>query len=144
LKDENLMARSRFVSPEVVRLTLSDHDWIDIKKRLNTGEQRAVFAKMARDITPGEKIALDPLFVGAAKIAAYLLAWSFVDDDGRPVALEPSAIDNLDPDTYREIREAIEAHEEKVDKEIEARKNDQSSTSGGSPSSERTPLSVGP
>ena len=95
---------------------------------------------MARDIVPGEKVQLDPLFVGAAKIAEYLVNWSFVDEDGRPVAVSPSAIDNLDPDTYREIREAVEAHEEKVDQEISERKN----VPSGAPSYEPTSPSLVP
>jgi hypothetical protein len=132
------MARSRFVSPEEVRLNLSDGDFITIKKRLNTGEQRAVFARMARDIIPGDKIALKPEEVGKAKIAEFLLGWSFVDDDGRPVPFSPQAIDNLDPDTYREIREAIEAHEERVEAELAERKNEKT----GAPHSELTLPSV--
>ncbi len=129
------MPRSRFVTPEVVRLPLSDHEWVDIKKRLNTGEQRAIFARMARDITPGDKIALKPEEVGKAKIAEYLLGWSFVDDDGRPVPVAAAQIDNLDPETYREIREAIDAHEERIEAEITARKNDQTGVPSSAPTS---------
>ncbi len=129
------MPRSRFVTPEVVRLPLSDHEWVDIKKRLNTGEQRAIFARMARDITPGDKIALKPEEVGKAKIAEYLLGWSFVDDDGRPVPFAAAQIDNLDPETYREIREAIDAHEERIEAEITARKNDQTGVPSSAPTS---------
>lgn len=125
---------SRFVSPDVVRLPLTDGDWIDVKKRLNTGEQRRVFAKMARDMVPGEKVKLDPEQVGLAKVIEYLIAWSFTDN-GKPVALSPDALGNLDVDTFNEIREAIEAHEEIQDAEREKEKNERAGGPASKPTS---------
>src|SRR5690349_9037738 len=34
--------RSRFVKPEVVRLQLSDGDWVEVKRRITAGEMRAI------------------------------------------------------------------------------------------------------
>jgi hypothetical protein len=112
---------NRFVRPEVVRLQLSGGDFIDVKKELNTGESRRVFARMARDMTPGENVKLDPQQVGMAKVVEYLIGWSFTDEDGRPVPLPESpemkeaVISNLHIDTWNEIRLAVDEHEERVD-----------------------------
>lgn len=112
---------SRFVRPEVVRLQLSGGDFIDVKKELNTGESRRVFARMARDMTPGQNVQLDPQQVGMAKVVEYLIGWSFTDDNGKPVELPESpemkeaVISNLHIDDWNEIRQAIDAHEDRVD-----------------------------
>lgn len=119
---------SRFVAPDEVRLSISDGDWIDVKKRLNTGEQRRVFAKMARDMVPGEKVHLNPEQVGMAKVLEYLLRWSFKDDAGKPVALNAEAIGNLDIDTFDEIRSAIETHEDAQDAARAQEKKDQATS----------------
>ena len=114
---------SRFVQPESVRLPLSGGDYIDIKRELNTGEQRRVFARMARDMTPGQLTKLDPAQVSHARVVEYLIGWSFVDAAGKPVPLSESAIDNLTPESYTEIREAIDQHEATLDAAREQAKN---------------------
>jgi hypothetical protein len=122
------MGRNRFVQPDIVRLTLSDGDYIDIKKELNAGETRRVFGRMVKDMRAGESAMLDPEQVGLTRIVEYLVGWSFTDGEGRPVDLSEGAINNLDQDTYREIADAIKAHEEKIDAEREARKNGKAGT----------------
>lgn len=71
-----------------------------------------------------DKDKIDPLLVMNAKIVAYLLDWSIVDSDGRPVIIrdEPpetiaSVIDMLDPDDYRMIGAAIDSHETAIAEE---------------------------
>jgi hypothetical protein len=125
---------SRFVSPDVVRLPLTEGDWIDVKKRLNTGEQRRVFAKMARDMVPGEKVKLDPEQVGIAKVLEYLIGWSLTDGV-KPVPLSAAAVGNLEVETFNEIREAIEAHEEKQDAIREQEKNEKAGGPASKPTS---------
>lgn len=117
------MGRHRFVQPDIVRLPLSDGDYIDIKKELNAGEARRVYANLVREMHAGEKAALDPMKVGFTKIREYVVGWSFTDADGRPVEVSAGAIETLDQDTYKEISEAIDAHTAKIDAEREARKN---------------------
>lgn len=114
----------RFVKPQVTRLPLSGGDWIDVKRRLNTGEQHDLFARMLPPlVTPGEKMQLQSKEVLLAKVSAYLLDWSLTDQ-GRPVPVTDGAIKNLDPDTFGEIRDAIDAHETAMTTEIElAKKN---------------------
>jgi hypothetical protein len=117
------MGRNRFVTPDIVRLPLSDGDFIDIKKELNAGENRRVFARLVKDMHAGEKIQLEPEQVGLTKVVEYLIGWSFTDGNGKPVDVSEGAIQNLDQDTFTEITKAIDAHEEKMDAERTARKN---------------------
>jgi hypothetical protein len=68
------MARCRFVQPDVVRLPLSDGDFIDVKRELSAGEQRRMFAGMVlHGVVPGEKTLLDPERVGITKMVEYLV-----------------------------------------------------------------------
>ena len=125
------MGRYRFVDPEVVRLSLSDGDWIDVKKVLNAGEYRKLLYDQFKD-TAGDKVVIDHAQVGIARVVAYLLGWSFIGKDQRPEPysldqpedVRRSLIDNLDQATYREVLAAINAHEEREDLELAAKKND--------------------
>lgn len=115
----------RFVTPLTTRLEISDGDWIDIKRRLNTGEQQDLFAQMMPSITPGQPYALQSRHVLTAKVLAYLVDWSLTRYS-KPVPVSVDAINNLDPDTFREIREAIDAHETVVEAELDAAKKNRS------------------
>jgi len=117
------MARNRFVVPDVVRLPLSDGDWIDVKKELNAGEQRRVFTNLVKTMQAGEKPELNPEQVGKTKILEYVVAWSFGTG---PQAFSASALDAIDPDSYAEIMAAVDAHDESSDKAREERKNGRS------------------
>jgi hypothetical protein len=125
---------SEFVDPRVERLHLSGVDrWIDVKHELNAGESRALFTDLVKEMRHGEAAVLDPHKVGVTKVLAFLLGWSFTDGNGRPIPVSPSAVDNLKPATYVEIREAIDAHEERVEAERTARKNGQATGNSSSP-----------
>ena len=123
------MSRCRTVEPEIERLALSDGDFIDIKKRLNHGEQEDLFARMSPLQTPGEKIRLDSREVRTAKVLVYLVGWSLIDKALKPIPMSPdlpesvrlSAIRSVDPESFTEMHDAIRAHEVKV----AIRKNDQ-------------------
>jgi hypothetical protein len=114
--------RNRFVQPDIVRLDLSDGDFIDIKKELNAGENRRVFARLVKDMRAGEKITLEPEQVGLTKLVEYLVGWSFTDGTGKPVELSEGAIQSLDQETYAEIVAAIDQHETKIEAERADRK----------------------
>ena len=114
------MARSRFVVPDMVRLPLSDGDWIDVKKELNAGEQRRVFTNLVKTMQAGEKPELNPEQVGKTKILEYVVAWSFGTG---AQAFSASALDAIDPDSYAEIVAAVDAHDEAADKARAERKN---------------------
>jgi hypothetical protein len=127
------------VKPKRVRLPLSQGQFIDVKRRLNTGEQQDMFAAMAPVHTPGEKLTANSKAVMTAKVLAYLVGWSLTDD-GDPLPMTPEMSDaerlavirSLDPDTFAEIRDAIDAHEQSVDAEVLARKNGQGTVSASS------------
>lgn len=119
----------RFVRPETVTLHISDGDTLVVKKRLNTGERRAMFAAMATEGEDGD-LKLNRLKVGIATILAFLVDWSLRDDEGKPVVIrdQPADIimailDALDTDSFKEILDAIEGHERTMAAEREQEKN---------------------
>lgn len=124
------MRRDRFVYPEEVRLTLSDGDYVDVKKTLNAGEYRKLLYDQTKD-ADGVPV-LDHAKVGISKLLAYLLGWSFVGRDGAPVSysvdqpeeIRRATLDNLSPDTYRELIAAVTAHEVAQDDALEAKKKE--------------------
>src|SRR5262245_19463421 len=112
---------ARMFKPETTRLDLSDGDFLIVKKRLTAGEQRKIFARMVSKLVPGEKTEVDPMQAGIAKIVEYLLDWSIVDADNKPVDIRnqppefvAAALNALDGESYAEIRIAIDQHEERV------------------------------
>jgi len=120
---------SRFVTPDIKVLKISQGDTLTVKRRLNSGEQRAMFARMVMAGVDGTQH-INHLQIGISKILAYLVDWSLVDKEGnlvvirdQPVEVVTSALDGLDPDSYAEIRTAIEAHETATEAEADAIKN---------------------
>jgi hypothetical protein len=108
------MGRNRFVTPEIVRIPLSDGDWIEVKKRLSVGESRqATTSFIGRFHGDGSRTP-NPEMLGMGWILAYLVRWSFRDGNDLPVGVSLDALKALDLDTYAEIEKAIEAHEERV------------------------------
>lgn len=126
---------NRFVAPETQVLKISRGDTLTVKRRLNAGEQRAAFARMALAGTDGA-LRINPLEVGLATILAYLVDWSLTDASGKVVPISgqapdvvAAALNALDPGSYAEIREAIEAHDAAVQEAREQEKNDQGTPS---------------
>jgi hypothetical protein len=117
--------RCRFVQGDVVRLALSGGEWIDVKKELNAGESRRIFATLVKEMHAGQPTKLDPEKVGLTKVVEYVVGWSLLGSDDRPEPVSESAIDGLDLETYREIVDAVDAHDAACDAERLARKNGQ-------------------
>lgn len=110
---------SRFVRPETEKLEISEGDWLLVKRRLTAGEQRRAFARIVKRLEIGKPTELDPEAAGLAKMSAYLLDWSLRDDTGalvaireQPASVVEAALLALDPDSFREIHDAITTHEE--------------------------------
>jgi len=122
---------SDFVVPKVDRLTLSNGRWVDVKHRLNAGEQRRVYGRMVKEMQAGVRPTLNPEMVGLTRLSEYIVGWSMTDGRG-PVPVSEAAIDNLDPDLFNEIDTALNAHEERVDAERAAEKNDRDGVSTSS------------
>jgi hypothetical protein len=114
-----------FVEPAIVKLPLSGGRYLIVKQRLNAGESRRWFARMLRDLSPGEKLRLDPAKIGLTKLCEYLVDWSFTDPTGKPVPISEAALDNLESDLYAEIVAAVDAHEAAEAVKREAEKNAQ-------------------
>jgi hypothetical protein len=107
---------SRFVRPTTTVLRISDGDTLTIKTRLSSGEQRDAYSRMY--LTASGELRVNPLQQGLALITAYLVDWSLTDDDGalvpiRGVSIEEleSVLNGLDPESFTEIKDAIQAHE---------------------------------
>lgn len=128
---------SRMRKPETTLLQITQGDWLLVKKRLTAGEQRKMFDRM---MSGG--LSIKPVNVGIAKIQAYLLDWSITDADDKPVVIQDqgedvlaSALDNLDPDSFKEILHAIEDHMEAVEKVDSEEKKLRAGVSASSPTS---------
>jgi hypothetical protein len=121
------MPRSRFVQPDTVMLPLSEGDWLLVKRRLNSGEQRAAFRRMYVTAADGSFVTdengapkVDPTMIGYVMVTAYLLDWSLVDRAGEKIiiARQPpevldAAVDLLETDDFAEVRTAIEDHDQR-------------------------------
>lgn len=107
------MGRNRFQTPDIVRLPLSDDDWVEVKKRLSGGEARRMSAAAFTDVSPGNgdgKIGVNFATLSLARLKFYLVDWSFTDANDKPRKLTPDAIEALDEDTMKEIEDALDAH----------------------------------
>ena len=134
--------QSRFVRPDVDVLTISHGDTLTVKRRLNSGERRALFSAMYQETRAG-LLRVNPMQVGVATVMAYLVDWSLrdesgqlVDIKGQPAVSVAAALDALDEESFLEIKGAIEAHEQRMTEERSAEKN---ATGGGSGSSATSP-----
>lgn len=112
-----------FVAPETERIDIAEGQWIEVKKALNVGEQRDLFRRVYPSAEAGEKLKLDVTQVGVAKVLAYVVAWSLCDAQGKPAPISEATVNRLHPDRFAVIREAVDAHEERIEAERSAEKN---------------------
>jgi hypothetical protein len=111
------MGRCRVVAPEIVRLPLSEGDYIDVQKELNAGQYVELLSAL---------VERKPF----AKPLAYLVAWSFVGLDGQPLPydvdlpeeLRRATIAALDKPTLRELAAALDKHEAAEAAALDAKK----------------------
>lgn len=106
---------SRFVRPEVDRLEISGGDWLEVRRRLNTGEFHDALRGM------GKHGVFVPEAAESEIVAAYLVDWSLTGADGNPVVIRDqprevvsAALSALDPVDFKEILKAIQEHETRV------------------------------
>jgi len=112
------MPRSRFVQPQTTILTLGNGDTLVVRRRLNVGEQRASY-RLCSDVVEQPdgtvKLVPNPLMIGMAKVAAYLVDWNLAGDDepirGLDLAQRIAVLDNMDPASFDELKTAVDAHE---------------------------------
>lgn len=97
------MGRYRFVDPELVKLEISDGDWIKVDKETNFAD--AMRIREARK--SGDTLEV---------LALIIREWSFLDRDGKPMPIDKDTISNLDVDTASEIATAALDHEKEQEK----------------------------
>jgi hypothetical protein len=124
---------SRVVTPGEVRVPISGGDWLVLKRRLNAGEEMAVFAASRRlDSLPDDPAArqIDPIRAATALVVGYLLDWSLVGPDGLPLGIRgmpgefvEAALLSLDTDDYTEILTAVQAHDAAIRQEKKRRRS---------------------
>lgn len=111
------MGRCRVVAPEVVRLPLSEGDFLDVTKELNAGEYFDLLTALS------ERKAF-------AKPIAYIVSWSLTGLDGGPLPYDldlpeevrRSTIRSLDKATLREIAAVLDRHEAAEQVALDAKK----------------------
>ncbi len=126
------MGRLRFVAAETVRIPLSDGDWIDVKKRLTAAEIAQKdgggvpsFRNVGGD---GDKekarqeFNLDFVALKLARIAVYVLAWSFADAKGNQTTPTREHVELLDEETVKEIDAALDKHVAAMEQEKNAQR----------------------
>lgn len=136
------MGRIRGIRRESVRLSLSEGDWIEVRKQLTVGEERDLFSLAVRGYRADGSIDIDAHRMGFLKGAIYITAWSFVGPDG-PIAWPLNAtieqkceiLRGLDIETMQEIETAIDGH-----RQSQAR--DPNGSSGGSGTGSTSPSAV--
>lgn len=133
------MPRCPIVRPEVVRVPLTDGDFLDLKKQLNTGEYRSMLTAQFKDVQAGSRAVINLEQMGLSKVLAYVVGWSFVDLEGKPLPFSVDTLNACEPDVFTDILAAVEAHEAAIDQARSAEKKEKggaSASSAISPSAE--------
>ena len=105
--------RNRFVSVNVVRLPLTEGDWIEVKERLSYEEQEALNAASMKPVVVqggGSRLELELGTFNIQRIMAWVVDWSFVGPDDKVPAVSRITIGSLDPLTANEITAALDTH----------------------------------
>jgi len=106
-------------SAALLKAAEAEGDWIEVRKQLSEGERRAAHTRMYVAGIDG-RMRADPLQTGMATVTAFLVDWGPLEHwDDTPIrglsADDLAAVlDNLDPESFAEIRLAIEHHEQAV------------------------------
>lgn len=108
--------RNRFVVPETVRYTLSEDEWIEVKKELNAGEERKL-ASLAMVPTPitvdGKTKIVDRIDWSQwdlLKAELWMTSWHLHDSTGNVPPLSLDSLKALDIKTFSEITSIIDRH----------------------------------
>lgn len=132
---------TRVVRPETARLTISRGEWLLVKKRLNHGEQQDAFAYRYTSDVLGTRINLRR--TGMEFVLAYLIDWNLtgLDDKplviaGRPIEDVEAALMAIDPESFQEIKTAIDQHVEAM---AAAREQEKNARDGGKDESAISP-----
>jgi hypothetical protein len=131
-----------FVVPTVDRIPLEGGEWIDVKRELNVGDARRLFARKIKSMEPGKAVEFNAEEMGRASVLAYVVEWSW-SRLGAAYRFSEDALDNMTQRRFIEIRKAVEAHEARVEAELSDRKNEPTGESGPKPISVSPDTSIG-
>ena len=127
--------RSRVVTPDTARIEISDGDYLVVKKRLTHGERQEMFAR--KYLADGQGARLNLHTIGLDFVLAYLLDWTLTDLNGSVIPIRGagpdallSALDALDPEKVDDIKTALEAHVEQMQRDRTAEKNGPAGATG--------------
>lgn len=109
------MGRCRVVQPEMVRLELSDGDWLDVKKDLSHGDRKAGGKSVITEVKADGWMRTDFDAATYAQIVAYVVDWSLVDPAGNKLPVSTpqqiiASLETVDEDTVDEISEVLDKH----------------------------------
>lgn len=129
------MSRVRFQKLTVVRLPLSEGDWVEVRERLSGVEKKRMSASAFQSLTQGKEedkpqIGVDFAILTVARTKAYLVDWNFKDENDKPVKFSEDAIDALDEDTLKEIETALDKHIAEQDAKKQLPSGEATSSSG--------------
>jgi len=133
---------SRYRKQEEHRITLTDGDWLLVRKHLTAGDEREAYARVIKGGTfhPGEKPGVDPEQLGIAQVVSYLLDWSITDADDKPIRIRDQSYDfiaaalkNQTPESLREIIEAIQTHDAAMTEARDAEKKSRAGLNASDP-----------
>lgn len=92
--------------------------WIKLKKGLNVGEQKKIYASGFRSVNEGIRelnVNLDhAIFM---KVAVYLGDWSLENDEGNKLRMDLEGVKALHPEVFSVIEDVVDAHHERVTQE---------------------------
>jgi hypothetical protein len=87
---------------------------VETKERLTYAESQKLYSAFVRSMRDGgadaDEMGVDLARFALLRMETWLTDWSFRDDQDKPVPLSRAAIENLDPDTAKEIDVAINAY----------------------------------
>lgn len=134
---------ARIVRPQPVRLPLKNGEWLLVRKRLNVGEEREMWARCYIAGSDGT-LKVNPLMIGFSQMVAYLIDWHLIDEetgDALPSLRDEDAdaakaLNALDSETFSDIKDAIDAH---LKSEGEAREQEKNAKAGRTTSAETSP-----
>jgi len=129
LKREKAATQDEIAQAEAKLATaIQKGHWIDVKKELNAGEQRKLFARLIKSMNFVDKPEIDPEQVGFSKVVQYLVGWSLKDKQGRTPPVSESAINNTKGGLYGQIANCVEWWDDLAGKAIDDRKNETADT----------------
>jgi hypothetical protein len=142
---------SPVVRPETETLTLSNGDRLVVARRLTAGQELDAVDRQWRfnPSTGRPEMLMSQMTI--AKMVAYLVNWSVKDaqENVIPIYEQPpdvveAGLRRLTGEMFREIRDAIDAHDVRVAEQITAEKKTRSGSLESSPSTASVALPAGP